>query len=68
MNKVSDKDLCKAIAEYSGQPVFKCSICGQFFYGYGNNPYPVTRGSEDRCCDLCNDTRVIPARIAGMLR
>lgn len=38
-----------------------CCICGKEFYGYGNNPEPVK--SEGRCCDDCNETYVIPARI-----
>ena len=38
----------------------KCSICGQTVVGYGNNARPVNGG---RCCDECNDTVVIPARI-----
>ena len=43
---------------------FICSICGKKFEGYGNNPYPVTKGADDRCCDDCNATHVIPARIS----
>ena len=46
---------------------FVCSICGKTFTGWGNNPYPVTKGENDRCCDLCNDTKVIPARLEQML-
>lgn len=47
----------------------KCCICGKEFEGYGNNPYPIGRdiySSEDRCCDECNTTKVIPARIAAL--
>ena len=29
----------------------------------GNNPWPLADGENDRCCDWCNDTKVIPARI-----
>ena len=49
----------------------KCCICGVEFEGYGNNPYPVGRdvySDEDRCCDDCNETFVIPARIAEFLK
>lgn len=40
--------------------IHKCSICGEHYIGFGNNaqPYP------GRCCDVCNDVHVIPARIA----
>lgn len=38
----------------------KCSICSEEFVGYGNNAYPVNEG---RCCDQCNDSSVIPARL-----
>jgi hypothetical protein len=31
--------------------------------GFGNNAYPVNDG---RCCDDCNSTTVIPARIRAM--
>jgi hypothetical protein len=39
----------------------KCAICGGRYAGHGNNPAPVAEG---RCCDVCNDIAVIPARIA----
>ena len=43
----------------------KCSICkGEIEavgdWTEGNNAEPVNNG---RCCDLCNETKVIPARI-----
>lgn len=38
----------------------KCVICGQKIIGYGNNARPVKEG---KCCDECNYTKVIPARI-----
>lgn len=37
-----------------------CSICGNEFKGFGNNPYPFDR---DICCDECNKNVVIPLRI-----
>jgi len=40
----------------------KCSICGRDAGKYGNNARPVKNG---RCCDLCNATIVIPARLGG---
>lgn len=38
-----------------------CCICGKEFAGYGNNPDPVK--SEGQCCDECNMSVVIPARL-----
>jgi hypothetical protein len=40
-----------------------CSICGKEYVGWGNNAQPVNNG---RCCDDCNTTAVIPARIELM--
>jgi hypothetical protein len=42
-----------------------CSICQAPFDEFGNNAAPVNAG---RCCNLCNDTVVIPARIRRMRR
>ena len=49
----------------------KCSICkkeiekqytseGKMFWDQGNNAEPINNG---RCCDVCNSTVVIPARL-----
>ena len=62
-----DKALVEIMKKETGREAFKCSICGGFFYGWGNNPWPVTTEEGDRCCDACNDTQVIPARIELML-
>ena len=43
-----------------------CCICGKTFNGYGNNPYPVSKNENDRCCDQCNLDTVIPARLMEM--
>lgn len=42
----------------------RCSICGKSFKGYGNNPEPVQRWFKGACCDECNMTVVMPARLA----
>jgi len=41
----------------------KCSICQKFYAGFGNNAWPVNDG---RCCDWCNATVVIPARLTNL--
>lgn len=40
-----------------------CSICGDLYTEFGNNAWPINSG---RCCDECDDTIVIPARLTGM--
>lgn len=44
----------------------KCCICGRIFKGYGNNPAPVKK--HGRCCDDCNSSKVIPARMAEIIK
>ena len=40
-----------------------CWICGKRFKGYGNNPEPIKKSEDGVCCDECNKTVVIQARI-----
>ena len=40
-----------------------CCICGKEYTHWGNNALPV---SDGRCCDVCNDTVIIPARIEAL--
>ena len=40
-----------------------CSICGLEYKGYGNDAEPINSG---RCCDTCNNMKVIPARISNL--
>ena len=40
---------------------YKCVLCGRECEGYGNNPRPLKH--EGRCCNECNSTKVIPARL-----
>lgn len=39
-----------------------CSICGEHYDGYGNNPEPV-KDYHERCCDGCNKHFIIPWRM-----
>ena len=54
----------------------KCCICdgeidkhytpeGKMYWDQGHNPAPVKTGEDDRCCDNCNATVVIPARLVN---
>jgi hypothetical protein len=38
----------------------QCILCAQTFSGSGNDARPL---SDGRCCDACNQQKVIPARI-----
>lgn len=42
-------------------PTHICCLCNISFTGYGNNPDPLNEG-KGRCCDQCNQSKVIPAR------
>lgn len=37
-----------------------CSICFTKYEEFGNNAWPINLGT---CCDKCNNSLVIPARI-----
>jgi hypothetical protein len=41
-----------------------CCICGKKFTGWGNDPCPVKQ--EGVCCDECNNSVVLAARLAGV--
>lgn len=43
-----------------------CCICGRKFTGWGNDPWPVVKDEDARCCDDCNDSKVLEARLAEM--
>lgn len=45
-----------------------CCICGKEIVGWGNNPWPVVKEEDAECCDECNDTKVIPARIKNLYK
>lgn len=48
--------------------VRRCCICNTKLPigDYGNNPEPVKPFSEGVCCDNCNRTKVIPARLKAI--
>lgn len=51
------------------EKVFVCCLCGHITTGWGNDPWPCKpefepeEGEEAQCCDECNSTKVIPARL-----
>lgn len=51
----------------SNSKVYTCCICGHKFHDYGNNPQPISQNIGDRCCNECNQTHVIPARLTRHL-
>jgi len=60
--------LTKKDKEAQKSASIKCSICKKEIevkgtWTQGNNAQPINNG---RCCDVCNDTKVIPARIKAM--
>lgn len=45
-----------------------CCICGNECENeFGNNPWPVNNDEDARCCNVCNDTVVVPERIATLI-
>ena len=58
---MSDTDLKEGTVD---NPLV-CSLCGEKFTGWGNNPSPLA-DVDDRCCDDCNWIKVIPARLEAM--
>ncbi len=57
-------ERAKEMGDYSTQgKLWRCVICRKMTFGYGNNAEPVKKG---RCCDWCNISVVIPARIRMM--
>ena len=42
-------------------PPYKCCLCSKSKFGFGNNPAPCS--DTGVCCDDCNSSKVIPARL-----
>ena len=54
--------------------LIKCCLCENTIeinpitkWAFGNNPDPLGKNEDDRCCDACNESRVLPARIGRMM-
>tara|TARA_R100000655_G_scaffold33145_1_gene65325 strand:- start:680 stop:853 length:174 start_codon:yes stop_codon:yes gene_type:complete len=42
-----------------------CVLCKEGYTGWGNNPEPLEHPAF-KCCNVCNVSRVIPARMAEL--
>lgn len=53
----------QALVDYQETGV--CCLCGKRYEHWGNNPYPLCDEDDrsSRCCNTCNWTKVIPARL-----
>jgi|TARA_R110002020_G_scaffold202084_8_gene405118 hypothetical protein len=51
-------DICKKPIEVKRTPK------GKVYWDQGNNALPIVDG---RCCDVCDETVVIPARLSKMM-
>jgi|GEM_PF-2162643 len=66
IRKQQKKNAANADSIWSNAGNFEpceCSLCGAEIKGAyeSNNPYPL--GNEgDKCCNICNSTKVIPER------
>lgn len=64
LSKLMDKIGFSAMPSYLDPDIVNtCCICGEHYFGFGNNAQPVKKG---RCCNMCNDTKVIPARLKSL--
>jgi hypothetical protein len=52
-----------AAAPAAATPVKVCVLCGELFTEFGNNPWPLATLDDGQCCNMCNSTLVIPARL-----
>jgi len=58
----TETDVCPECREHCDK-VEICCFCGEEINGWGNNALPL---KEDRCCDECNISKVIPERMAKL--
>ena len=59
--KEQDKTPARRGKSHADAEIRVCVICGNGYTGWGNNPWPVS--AAGRCCDDCNNNKVIPTRI-----
>jgi hypothetical protein len=66
--KANDRNLGELINQASSHRCEErdekvCVLCGRNFGEWGNNPEPLVPFDLGRCCNDCNTTKVIPARL-----
>ena len=69
--KLRKKVESKIVEDKPTEYDFTCCICGKGSNGFGNNPETVGAlkySLDAKCCDECNDTVVIPARLGAMFK
>ena len=58
------------MTRYSSEHIPKvgqCCLCQQPYEQYGNNPWPLVPDDDiSRCCNDCNITKVVPARLLSI--
>lgn len=62
--------LARAMEEREEGKTGPCCLCEGRYERWGNNPYPLCaeEDTESRCCQACNDQKVIPARMMKMFK
>jgi hypothetical protein len=72
----NDKEFGMAVATllHNTKDLIPCCLCDEDIqehpltkWKYGHNPDPLGKNDEDRCCDTCNETKVLPKRIDFVL-
>lgn len=56
------------VSKTEAEHKFICCLCGKETHGYGNDPWPLDKDpfGDEECCDICNEKKVIPARLRRM--
>lgn len=47
---------------------FKCCICGKEVNEWGNDPWPVDMHPDHKCCNACDMSVVLAARLRSMAK
>lgn len=58
--------ITKSKIEHEIENEKRCCLCHGEIDGYGNNPAPLS--DKFKCCNVCNTTKVIPARIEQIIK
>ena len=61
---MSASTLMPADVSANATPAKVCVLCGEPFTEFGNNPWPLASFDDGECCDDCDTSRVLPARLA----